>query len=123
MYYPQGADWVRDDVPIVMSAHLNTDVYAEVFAFDAGKDFDALGWARARVDRMVEMQRRSGAVGNIYQPGDWLSDYYSQEQVIFETNADAWLLWWLYRHDKLSPIGSGWGELTTNARDAHCQHA
>jgi hypothetical protein len=57
------------------------------------------------------MQQRSGDAGNVYQPGDWSSDYYSTEQVIFETNAEAWLLWWLSQHGRISPIGSGWGSL------------
>jgi hypothetical protein len=109
VYYPQGADWVRADIPIVMAPHLNMDLYAEVFAFDMGKDFDAMGWAHARVDRMLEMQARAGDAGNVYQPGDWVADYYSNEQVIFETNAEALLLWWLAQHGKIAPVGSGWG--------------
>jgi hypothetical protein len=115
VYYPQGADWVRADIPIVMSPHLNMDLYAEIFRFDAGKDFDAMGWAHARVDRLLEMQARSGEAGNVYQPGDWVADYYSNEQVIFETNAEALLLWWLHERRMISPIGSGWGSAA--ARD------
>lgn len=108
VYYPQGADWVRADIPIVMAPHLNMDLYADVFEFDAGKDFDAMGWAHARVDRLLEMQARSGEAGNVYQPGDWVADYYSNEQVIFESNAEALLLWWLAQKGKIAPIGSGW---------------
>jgi hypothetical protein len=108
VFYPQGADWVRDDVPIVMAPHLNMDLYAKVFRFDAGKDFDALGWAQARVDRLLEMQARSGEEGMVYQPGDWVADYYSNEQVIFESNAEALLLWWLHQHGKIAPVGPGW---------------
>jgi hypothetical protein len=118
VFYPQGADWVRDDIAIVMSPHLNMDLYAEVFAFDADKDFDAMGWAVARVDRLLEMQRRSGDAGNVYQPGDWTADYYSTEQVIFETNAEAWLLWWLFKHGKISPVGSGWGTLAMQSNSS-----
>ena len=54
------------------------------------------------------MQARGGDAGNVYQPGDWVADYYSNEQVIFETNAEALLLWWLDQLGKVSPIGSGW---------------
>jgi hypothetical protein len=111
VFYPQGGDWVRDDIPIIMGAHLNEDVFADVFELDKGKSFNALGWARVRVDRMLEMQRRSDGAGNVYQLGDWLADYYSTEQVLFETNASTWLMWWLFQHGKISPIGPGWAPL------------
>jgi hypothetical protein len=117
VFYPQGADWVRDDIPIVACPHLNMDIYAEIFDFDAGKDFDAMGWAHARVDRLLEMQARSGEAGNVYQPGDWTAEYYSTEQVIFEANAEAWLLWWLDQHNAIAQTAAGWGSLQAAGPD------
>jgi hypothetical protein len=58
------------------------------------------------------MQSRSGEAGNVYQPGDWTTEYYSTEQVIFEADAEAWLLWWLFQQQRISPIGAGWGPAT-----------
>lgn len=112
VYYPQGEDWVRIDIPIVTEGHLNFDLYAEFLGLDAGKDFDAMGWAEARVDRLLEMQARSGEAGNIYQPGDWVaSSYFSQEQSIFMSITEAWMQHWLISNKFMSPIGDSWEAL------------
>src|SRR5690606_8081067 len=108
VFYPQGADWVATDRNLVMDAHLNTDVEAEVFGFDRGKDFDSLGWGRARVERMLEMQQQAGDSGALFVEGDWVAEYYSTEQVMFESNASRWLMWWLHKKQKLSPISASW---------------
>ena len=105
---------MRDDIPIVMCTHLNMDVQAKVFGFDKGKDFDAMGWREPASSACSNCNQRSGDDGNVYQPGDWVADYYSNEQILFETNAGAWMMWWLYQRGKISPIGPGWGPLPSN---------
>lgn len=111
VYCPQAQDWVQPDV--VLEGYLNFDLFSEFLGLDKGKDFDAMGWAKARLDRLIAMQARSGEAGNIYQPGDWVSDYFSQEQSIFMSITEAWLLHWLITNQKMSPIGENWGPLTT----------
>ncbi|MEX0642716.1 MAG: hypothetical protein WD468_08455 [Pirellulales bacterium] len=111
VYYPQGEDWVQTEAQIILEGHLNFDLYAEMLGLDAGKDYDAMGWADARADRLLEMQARSAGAGNIYQPGDWVVDYFSQEQSIFMSITEAWLQHWLIRNGRMSPIGENWGPL------------
>jgi len=111
VYYPEGADWVRTDIPVVFEGYLNFDLYAEFFGWDDGEDFDAMGWANARVDRLVEMQARSGDARNIYQPGDWMTSYFSQEGLIFLSMTQAWMQHWLMSNGMMSPMGDQWGAL------------
>ena len=105
LYYPQGTDWTYQ----VVDSYLNTDLTAEWMGLDAGKSFDSLGWAQARVDRLLVMQNRAGHDGNIYQNGDWLSDYHGVDEDIYWSNAAAWLQWWLMANGEMSPIGDHWG--------------
>ena len=50
------------------------DLVAKQLRLDAGKPFDALGWARARIEALRALQSRPGHDGNIYQPGDWVAE-------------------------------------------------
>ena len=105
IYYPQGTDWTTK----VTDMQLNTDLNAEHFGLDAGKSFDAMGWASARVSALRALQTRSGHDGNIYQSGDWKPAYRGQDEVIFQSNGEAWMQWWLMQNNAMSPIGDHWG--------------
>lgn len=109
VYYPNGAEWVQSNV--VMEGYLNFDLYAEFLGLDAGKDYDAMGWAEARLDRLIEMQARSGSVGNLYQPGDWLESFFSEEQSLFMSLTQAWMQHWLISNGRMSPVGEAWTAL------------
>lgn len=111
VYYPQGEDWLKTNEPIIMEGYLNFDLYAAYLKLHDGKDYDAMAWAKARVTRLQEMQQRSGEAGNIYQRGDWVVDYFSQEQSVFMSITEAWLQHWLMSNGKMSPVGMRWGEL------------
>lgn len=101
IYYPQDNDW---KIYVVTDSYLNTDLMAEWLELDAGKDFDALGWAQARVDAMIALQNRPGHDGNIYEEGDNGND-----EDFYRSNATAWLQWWLLRSGRMSPLGDAWG--------------
>ncbi|MEX0643296.1 MAG: autotransporter-associated beta strand repeat-containing protein [Pirellulales bacterium] len=107
VYYPQGTDWTYE----VTDSFLNLDLIAEWLGLDSGKDFDAMGWAQARVDAMIELQNRPGHNGNIYVPDDWVGSSRGVDEDLYRSNAAAWLQWWLLRHDQMSPIGDNWGSL------------
>ncbi len=53
VYYPQGADWTTK----VTDGYLNMDLVAKQLRLDAGKPFDALGWARTVSRRCVPCKR------------------------------------------------------------------
>jgi hypothetical protein len=63
-HYPDGTDWSvhRHDI------FLQLDAFAEKFGVDTGTAYDAVGWGRARLDRMLQMQSRH-ADGRLYAPG------------------------------------------------------
>lgn len=103
-YYPQGADWTT----YISDGYLNTDMYAEVMGWDAGKSFDALGWARAHVDELMYLQNRGGHQGNVYGDNDWLADYRGTEPLIFESITESWMIWWLKQHNMVSPVSASW---------------
>jgi hypothetical protein len=105
VYYPQGADWTTK----IVDGYLNTDLNAEQLGFDTGKGFDAMGWARARIEALRALQTRPGHDGNIYQPGDWTARYRGQDEVIFQSNGQAWLQWWLMQNNLMSPVSDRWG--------------
>lgn len=105
MYYPQGNDWTSK----VSDGYLNVDLAAEYLGLDAGKDFDAMGWAEARVEYFQDLQNRPGHDGNIYQSGDWYVEYRSTDAVIFHSLALAWMQWWLMEHGQVSPVSDHWG--------------
>jgi hypothetical protein len=45
----------------------------------------------------------------LYQPGDWTAKYRGTDEVIFQSNAQAWMQWWLMQNHLMSPIGDHWG--------------
>ncbi len=53
------------------------------------------------------MQTRPGHDDNIYQPGDWVATYRGTDEVIFQSNAQAWMQWWLMQHNLMSAVGDG----------------
>ena len=59
------------------------DLFAEYLGLDAGKDFDAMGWAQARVDALLQLQNRPGHDGNIYQPSDWITQIRDEDEDFF----------------------------------------
>lgn len=78
---------------------------------DEGRDFDTMGWARARVDAMIALQNRDGHDGNVYQPGDWVGKDRGADGYLYRSNTVAWLQWWLMQHDQISPIADHWGAI------------
>ncbi|MBN2022769.1 MAG: hypothetical protein JW809_08225 [Pirellulales bacterium] len=111
VYYPQGNDWTYQ----VTDSYLNIDLVAEWLGLDQGKDFDAMGWAQARVDAMLVLQNRPGHDGNVYQEGDWIGGDRGVDEDLYRGNAAAWLHWWLMQHDQMSPIADRWGPLPGDA--------
>jgi hypothetical protein len=107
VYYPQGADWSTK----ITDGYLNTDLAAKQLGFDVGKTFDAMGWAQARVAELLALQNRPGHNGNIYQAGDWTAKYRGTDEVIFQSNAEAWMQWWLMRNHLMSPVGGDWSAI------------
>jgi len=107
IYYPQGNDWTYQ----VTDSYLNIDLAAEWLGLDEGKNFDAMGWAQARVNAMIALQNRPGHDGNVYQEGDWVGGDRGVDEDLYRSNAAAWLHWWLMRHNNMSPIGDHWGAL------------
>jgi hypothetical protein len=107
IYYPQGTDWTTK----VTDSFLNTDLYAEWLRLDEGETFDCMGWAQARVDALIAMQNRPGHNGNVYQAGDWLRDYHSTEAVIYQSEAEAWLMHLLMVQGLVSPVSSEWASI------------
>jgi hypothetical protein len=104
-YYPQGSDWTTK----ITDGYLNMDMVAAQLGFDTDKPFSAMGWAKARAERLLELQTRAGHDGNIYQPGDWTAKYRGTDELIFQSNAQAWMQWWLMQNHLMSPIGDHWG--------------
>jgi len=106
-YYPQGSDWTTK----ITDGYLNMDLAATQLGFDAGKPFSAIGWAKARAQSLLALQNRRGHDGNIYQPGDWTAKYRGTDEVIFQSNAQAWMQWWLMQNHLMSPVGDHWGSV------------
>jgi hypothetical protein len=104
-YYPQDSDWTTK----MTDGYLNMDLAATQLGFDAGKPFSAMGWAKARAEALLALQNRAGHDGNIYQPGDWTAKYRGTDEVIFQSNAQAWMQWWLMQNHLMSPVGDHWG--------------
>ncbi len=44
-----------------------------------------------------------------HQPGDWSAKYQGTDEVIFQSNAQAWMPWWLMQNHLMSPVGDHWG--------------
>jgi hypothetical protein len=107
IYYPEGNDWTNQ----VTDSYLNLDLMAEWLEWDNGKNFDAMGWAQARVDAMIALQNRPGHDGNVYQPGDWFTSGRGADEDLYRSNASAWLQWWLIQHGQMSPIADHWGSV------------
>jgi hypothetical protein len=104
-YYPQGSDWTTK----ITDGYLNMDLAAAQLGFDAGKSFSAMGWAKARAQSLLALQNRAGHDGNIYQTGDWTAKYRGTDELIFQSNAQAWMQWWLMQNHLMSPVGDHWG--------------
>ena len=104
-YYPQGSDWTTK----ITDGYLNMDLAAAQLGFDAGKPFSALGWATARAQTLLALQNRAGHDGNIYQPGDWTAKYRGTDELIFQSNAQAWMQGWVMQNHLMSPVGDHWG--------------
>jgi len=100
-YYPESADWTS-----VSYDNMMLDLYAKLRGLDAGKNFDCLGWVRARMAEIIKLQNRPGHDGNIYEKGDWLTDYRNTDAVSFQAIAEAWMLWWLMQQNMVSPVAS-----------------
>jgi hypothetical protein len=105
IYYPQGSDWTTK----VTDGYLNMDLAATQLGFDAGKLFSGMAWAKVRAQSLLALQNRAGHDGNIYQPGDWTAKYRGTDEVIFQSNAQAWMQWWLTQNHMMSPVGDHWG--------------
>jgi hypothetical protein len=106
VYYPQGSDWSSK----VIACYLPTDLNAEHLGLDAGKGFDAMGWAQARVQGLRELQNRPGHDGNLYEPGDWnVESYRAKDEDTYISNGEAWMQWWLMQNNLMSPVGDHWG--------------
>jgi hypothetical protein len=105
IYYPQGSDWTTK----MTDGYLNMDLAATQLGFDSGKPFSAMGWAKAHAQALLALQYRAGHDGNIYQPGDWSAKYRGTDEVIFQSNAQAWMQWWLMQNHLMSPVGEHWG--------------
>ena len=89
------------------------DLNASYLGLDAGKDYDAIGWARARTDFLLQLQNRPGHDGNVYQPGDSVALIRDPEENIFQSDARAWMQWWMMQNDLYSPVSDHWGALPT----------
>lgn len=116
VYYPGGQDWASVNSSsissVVLDSYLNFDLLANYYGWDDGKNYDASGWANARVDRMLAMMDRphDGIDGALFRTGDGkIINYHGYEEGMFESNAQAWMLYWLMSHDLVSPIGPQWG--------------
>jgi hypothetical protein len=104
-YYPMNTDWTYK----VGTGHLNMDLFAEYLGLDAGKDFDSMGWAQARLDSLLQLQNRPGHNGNIYQPSDWVTQIRDEDEDFFCSGAQAWLQWWMMENNLYSPVSDHWG--------------
>jgi hypothetical protein len=95
-YYPDGTDWSvhRHDV------FLQLDAFAETFGVDAGAAYDAAGWGRARLDRMLQMQSRHSD-GRLYAPGEFDS-WLPKEAYALEVMSRVWMVDWLDKQDALN---------------------
>lgn len=95
-YYPDGTDWSvhRHDV------FLQLDAFAEAFSVDAGAAYDAVGWGRARLDRMLQMQSRH-ADGRLYAQGEFDS-WLPKEAYALEVLSRVWMIDWLDKQDALN---------------------
>jgi hypothetical protein len=107
LYYPNGTDWTNK----VTDGYINTDLFAEYLGLDAGKSFDAMGWAAVRATELRNLQMRPGHDGNIYQSGDWYTNIRDTDEVIFVSNSAAWLQWYLMQNNLMSPVSDHWGAL------------
>ena len=105
IYYPQGSDWTTK----ITDGYINMDLAAVQLGFDVGKQFSAIGWAKARARELLALQNRAGHDGNIYHAGDWTANYRGTDEVIFQSNAQAWMQWWLMQNHLMSPVGNHWG--------------
>ena len=101
VYYPESNDWTDQ----VTDSYINTDLTAKWLELDKGKNFNSMGWAQAHVTQLGVLQNRPGHDGNIYQSGDWFNNYHGTDEVIYYSNAAAWLQWWLMSNQQMSPIG------------------
>jgi len=105
IYYPEGDDWAPN---AVMDQYLQTDLNAEYLGLDKGKNYDAAGWALARALKLRALQTRSGHDGNVYQAGDWNTVIRDPDEVIFRSNSEAWMQWWMMQNNLISPVSDHW---------------
>lgn len=117
-YYPESADWTN-----VSYDNMMLDLYAKLRGLDAGKDFDCTGWVCARMAEIIKLQNRPGHDGNIYEKGDWLTDYRSTDATSFQAIAEAWMLWWLMQHKMVAPVACRWGADGRQLAELECQPA
>ena len=52
------------------------------------------------------------------QPGDWTAKYRGTDELIFQSNAQAWMQWWLMQNHLMSPVGDHWGPVE-DGRPSH----
>jgi hypothetical protein len=106
LYYPNGNDWTTK-----AGGHFNMDLFGESLGLDAGKDFDAMGWAQARVDALLELQNRPGHNGNVYEYDDWNTHIRDPDEDFFAFSSQAWMQWWMMQNNLYSPVSDHWGAL------------
>jgi hypothetical protein len=102
-YFPNGDDWFKNLAADVNFVLLCT--YASVRKLDAGQSVKALDWAAVELDALRKLQRRAGHDGNIYQDDDCKANPAFEDVDGYRQLAEAWLIHWLSRHDRLAPIG------------------
>ena len=116
VYFPNGTDWSTKRY----ENYSIEDIYAEMLGLDAGKDFDAMGWANSHVNAMLALQSRSGHTGNLYETGDWITDYYNKETEAYKAVGEDWMTWWLMQNGEVSSVADHWGSIITPEPNALC---
>jgi hypothetical protein len=107
-YFPHGNDWSSNpkaDVDYVLF-----DVCSSILGLDAGQGLSAMDWANAQVNALHALQNRPGHVGNIFQKGDWSAAGDEIEIGTCQDLAEAWMVWWLHQHHRITPTSDHWGK-------------
>jgi hypothetical protein len=97
-FYPQGTDWSYH----WYDCYLEMDIYAKLRNLDAGKDYDALGWANARVEAM---RAKQDPQGRIYTDKDFMG-MRCPDADAFQALAESWMVWWLTQHKLVPPVAT-----------------
>jgi hypothetical protein len=115
IYYPNGNDW-PPAVPgtyLPVDGYLNMDLIAEHLGFDAGKNFDAMGWAQVRLAAMQQLQNRPGHDGNVFVQDDFVNPVRDPDECLLASTTSAWMQWWMMQNNLYSPVSDRWGALPT----------